>query len=168
MKKNKIIMGLYLMCISTFALSTNVDFERHGFNIEQTVYKIPVAKDVSAEDVQISILSKGQELNMKFVGHQPLSKELDARGVAGGQIDIFQFCNPMQARKMIDHNPIFVAYMPCRIALVEDKQGKLWLMMVNLDMLINNAELTNDIKKMAVEISDSLKIIIEAAAEGDF
>jgi hypothetical protein len=41
-------------------------------------------------------------------------------------------------------------------------------MMVNLDMLINNAELTNDIKKMAVEISDSLKIIIEAAAEGDF
>ena len=112
-------------------------------------------------------MSKGAELNMKFVGHQPLSKELTARGVDGGQVDIYQFCNPMDARKMIDYNPIFVAYMPCRVAMVEDQDGQLWLMMVNLDMLINNTKLPVELKAMADEISNKLKLLIENAKEGE-
>lgn len=147
---------------------TPLDFAQHGFNIEQTVYKIPVSEDVTAEDVHESIMSKGAEMNMKFVGHQPLSKELDARGIPGGQVDIYQFCNPMDARKMIDHNPIFIAYMPCRIAMVEDNKGQLWLMMVNLDMLINNTSLTPAIKDMADVISGKLKQIIDFAKDGEF
>ena len=61
---------------------------------------------------------------MKSVGHQPLSKELAARGVESGRLEIFQFCNPNDAHVMVTHNPIFAAYMPCRIALVEDSEGK--------------------------------------------
>ena len=158
--------------LSIFAFTANaekpLDFAKHGFAIEQTVYKVPVDQGVSAEDVHLTILSRGNELNMKFVGHQPLSKELDARGVQGGQVDIYQFCNPMDARKMIDFNPVFVAYMPCRIALVGDDEGQLWLMMLDLDMLINNTPLTPEIKEMAITISNKLKSIIESAKEGDF
>ena len=69
---------------------------------------------------------------------------------------------------MIDFNPIFVAYMPCRIAMVEDEDGQLWLMMVNLDMLINNTTLPNEIKIMADDISRKLKSIIGFAKEGEF
>jgi uncharacterized protein (DUF302 family) len=149
-------------------MSKGMDFSEYGFSIEQTVYKVPVEKGITASDVHESIMSKGAELNMKFVGHQPLSKELDARGVEGGQVDIYQFCNPMDARKMIDFNPIFVAYMPCRIAMVEDEDGQLWLMMVNLDMLINNTTLPKEIKIMADDISRKLKSIIGFAKEGEF
>jgi uncharacterized protein (DUF302 family) len=163
-------LAVFLMAISTvaFSKSSTLNFEDHGFAIEQTVYKVPVDEGVTAEEVHDSIMNKGAELNMKFVGHQPLSKELDARGVVGGQVDIYQFCNPMDARKMIDFNPIFVAYMPCRIALVEDKDNRLWLMMVNLDMLINNTSLTPDIKEMANGISNKLKTLIDFAREGEF
>lgn len=168
--KVKKLFAILLMATSTVALSKSppLNFEAHGFAIEQTVYKVPVDEGVTAEEVHDSIMNKGAELNMKFVGHQPLSKELKARGVAGGQVDIYQFCNPMDARKMIDFNPIFVAYMPCRIALVEDKDNRLWLMMVNLDMLINNTSLTPDIKEMANGISNKLKTLIDFAREGEF
>jgi uncharacterized protein (DUF302 family) len=165
MKKLAVI---FMMMISATVMSKGMDFSEYGFSIEQTVYKVPVEKGITASDVHESIMSKGAELNMKFVGHQPLSKELDARGVEGGQVDIYQFCNPMDARKMIDFNPIFVAYMPCRIAMVEDEDGQLWLMMVNLDMLINNTTLPKEIKIMADDISRKLKSIIGFAKEGEF
>jgi uncharacterized protein (DUF302 family) len=172
-KGNTMIKLITTLVIATLTFSTHakeetLDFAQHGFAIEQTVYKVPVSEGVTAEDVHMTILSRGNELNMKFVGHQPLSKELDARGVVGGQVDIYQFCNPMDARKMIDFNPVFVAYMPCRIAMVEDAEGKLWLMMLDLDMLINNTPLTPEISAMANTISDKLKQIIESAREGDF
>lgn len=168
----KKIKAMFLaLAVSTVATATTAEeklkFEDFGFNISQTVYKVPVDEGVDAEDVHDSIMSKGAELNMKFVGHQPLSKELAARGVDGGQVDIYQFCNPMDARKMIDYNPIFVAYMPCRVAMVEDAKGKLWLMMVNLDMLINNTKLTPELKLMANDISDKLKLLIENAQKGE-
>lgn len=144
-----------------------LDFNQYRFDIEQTVYKIPVSPDITPEEVHESILSKGMELNMKFVGHQALSKELLARGVESGQVDIYQFCNPLDARKMIDFNPIFIAYMPCRIAMVEDKDGALWLMMVNLDMLINNTDLTPEVRKIAGVINGKLKTIIDHAKDGE-
>jgi uncharacterized protein (DUF302 family) len=170
MKKIKalfIALTVGMLATTVTAEEKKLKFEDFGFSIAQTVYKVPVSEGVSAEDVHDSIMSKGAELNMKFVGHQPLSKELTARGVDGGQVDIYQFCNPMDARKMIDYNPIFVAYMPCRVAMVEDKDGQLWLMMVNLDMLINNTKLPAELKAMADEISNKLKLLIENAKEGE-
>lgn len=138
------------------------------FNIEQTVSRVAVQDGLSAEDVAESLKSKAITLNMKFVAHQPVSKELHARGVESGVLEIFQFCNPGDARKMVDYNPIFAAYMPCRIALVEDKDGKLWLMMINLDMLINATALPDDIREIADNVNNTLKAIMQAGAEGEF
>ena len=69
---------------------------------------------------------------------------------------------------MVQFNPIFAAYMPCRIALVEDREGKLWVMMLNLDMLINNAPLTPELKEIAMRVNDTLTQIMTAAATGEF
>lgn len=139
-----------------------------SFAIEQTVVKQQLAEDVSADDAIDALQSKAIELNMKFVAHQPLSKELEARGVESGRLEIFQFCNPMDANKMVEFNPIFAAYMPCRIALVEDQEGKMWLMMLNLDMLINNTPLPDDLKAVANNINSILTQIMEAGATGEF
>ncbi len=138
------------------------------FNIEQTVVKVPVAEDLSVEDIRDSMQSKASELNMKFVAHQPVWQELKARGVESGVLEIFQFCNPGDAKEMVDYNPIFAAYMPCRIALVEDREGQLWLMMINLDMLINTTPLPPKQKAIAERINRTLNTILKAAAEGDF
>jgi uncharacterized protein (DUF302 family) len=142
--------------------------EAMTFDIEQTVVKQPLAEGVTADDAIDALQSKAVELNMKFVAHQPLSKELEARGVETGRLEIFQFCNPMDAHEMVKFNPIFAAYMPCRIALVEDQDGKLWLMMLNLDMLINNTPLPDDLRQIAENVNNTLMKIMNSAAAGEF
>ena len=139
-----------------------------SFDINQTVVKQALAEGVSADDAIEAMKSKAVELNMKFVAHQPLSKELEARGVETGRLEIFQFCNPMDAHQMVLYNPIFAAYMPCRIALVEDQQGQLWVMMLNLDVLINNTPLPPELKEVANRVNDTLTQILHAAATGEF
>lgn len=137
-------------------------------DISQTVTKVQLADGVSPDDAIDGLRSRALTLNMKFVAHQPLSKELNSRGIDSGRLEIFQFCNPEDAHKMVQHNPIFAAYMPCRIALVEDGEGKFWLMMINLDMLINNTELPPKLNKIANEINSKLLEIMNAGANGAF
>jgi uncharacterized protein (DUF302 family) len=139
-----------------------------AFDISQTVLKMPLAEGVSPDDAIDSLRSKAVEYNIKLVAHQPLSQELAARGVESGRLEIFQFCNPGDAHKMVEYNPIFAAYMPCRIALVEDDEGQIWLMMMNLDMLINNTPLPPDLEQVAKNVNNTLKNIMSAAANGEF
>lgn len=139
-----------------------------NIDIAQTVVKMPLAEGVSVDEAIQFLQSKAAELNMKIVAHQPVSQELKARGIDSGPMHIFQFCNPEDAYKMVQHNALFAAYMPCRIALVEDADGKVWLMMLNLDILINNAPLTPELKEMAVRINDNLLKIMEAGATAGF
>ena len=139
-----------------------------AFDIEQSVIKQELAEGVTADDAIDAMQSKAAELNMKIVAHQPLSKELEARGIDSGRLEIFQFCNPEDAHEMVRFNPIFAAYMPCRIALVEDTEGRLWVMMLNLDMLINSTPLPPEIHDIAVRVNETLTTIINAAATGEF
>lgn len=136
--------------------------------IEQQLHKVPLAKGIKPEDAIQAIKSRAIDLNMKLVSHQPLSAELKARGVDSRRIDIFQFCNPYDARVMVNFNPIFAAYMPCKIALVEDKNKQHWLLMISLDVVINKSPLPLVVKKTAERVNDTLKKILRAGATGEF
>jgi uncharacterized protein (DUF302 family) len=170
----KTLLALSWLCIATGAQAgiKNPPPKPVTFDINQTVIKQQLAEDVTPDDAIEALKSKAVELNMKFVAHQPLSqplsKELQARGVESGRLEIFQFCNPMDAYEMVKYNPIFAAYMPCRIALVEDTEGKVWLMMLNLDMLINNSPLPPKLREIAERVNDTLIQILEAGATGEF
>lgn len=163
-----IILALSITATGLSAADKLAPTAAQSFDINQTVIKMPLADDVSADDAIDALQSKSVELNMKFVAHQPLSKELEARGVETGRLEIFQFCNPMDAHEMVKYNPIFAAYMPCRIALVEDQDGKQWLMMLNLDMLINNTPLPPELREIAERVNNTLTQIMEAGASGEF
>lgn len=102
---------------------------------------MPLDEGVSIEDAILAMESKAAELNLKLVGRQDVSKELQTRGVETPYLSILQFCDPMDARTMIVSNPIFASYMPCRIALVEDQEKIPMLMMLNFDMLIGTSEM---------------------------
>ncbi len=58
--------------------------------------------------------------------------------------------------------------MPCRIALVEDSKGRMWLEMLNLDMVINNANLPAKLEGIAIETNGVMLDILTAGATGDF
>ena len=137
-------------------------------SVTQTVLKMALKKGISAEDAIEAMLSKAAAANMKNVGHQPVSKELKARGIDSPRLEIFQFCNPEDAIKMVKYNTLFAAYMPCRIALVEDAKGILWLEMLNLDMLINSVALPPELNQIAIETNGVMLDILTAGATGEF
>lgn len=134
--------------------------------VEQTVLKMPLAPGVSPEDASMSINLKAEELNMKKVGYLPVSDELKARGLKSQHLEIFQFCNPEDAMKMVTFNTLYAAYMPCRIALVEDSKGQYWLQMLNLDMVISKYQLPEDLRRIAITINGQMLEIITAGSQG--
>lgn len=137
-------------------------------NITQTVARMELKPGVSHQDAAEAMRSKAVELNLKLVGQQEVSKELAARGVESPHLSIYQFCDPMDARTMIISNPIFSSYMPCRISMVEDQQGKTWLMMLNLDMLIDSQLLPQDIVTTAIRVNQQMLDVMVAGATGEF
>jgi len=165
--KNQISKVLVICFLSVFFSAAQAAKEEVHV-IEQQLYKLPLAKGVKPKDAIDAIRSKAIDLNMKLVSHQPLSAELKARGVDSRRIEIFQFCNPYDARVMVNHNPIYAAYMPCKIALVEDARGQHWLMMISLDMVINKNPLPLVVKKTAERVNNTLKKILRAGASGQF
>jgi len=138
------------------------------YEIGQTVLKISLKPGVSPEDAISSMMAKAVELNMRMVGHLHVSDEMRARGVDARRLEILQFCNPEDAVKMVEHNPIYAAYMPCRIAMVEDEKGIVWLMMLNLDMIINKFPLPEDLRTLAITVNGQMLNIITAGSTGDF
>ncbi len=140
----------------------------HVFAVAQTVLKMPLKEGVTAEDARQAMLSKAAEVNLKMVGNQMVHEEVRARGIETGILEIYQFCDPEDAVKMVRFNPLYAAYMPCRVALVEDADNKLWLTMINLDFLIENVPLPEDLRTIAININGKMLEIISAASTGEF
>ena len=67
---------------------------------------------------------------------------------------------------MIAANPLMIAFVPRRIAILEDAQGKRWIitMMINSDMIRSMPE---DTQKDAKRIIEAMKDIMLAASIGD-
>ena len=137
--------------------------------------KMPVAEDVSFDDAVESMKLRANEINFKFVGHSPLWKDIAAiTGEDTPRVEIFNFCDAMVARKVLDYAPEFIVFIPCRIALLEDAAGKLWVM--TLDWNVNwlnlaqnpNSVLDKELREEAVRIREGIRYIMEGAATGDF
>ncbi|MES9904336.1 MAG: DUF302 domain-containing protein, partial [Sedimenticola sp.] len=114
-----------------------------------TVWKVPVAEGMSAEEVEEAMKLVANELNMANVGELPLSLDVAAKiGKDYRFVKIYMFCDSLTAAKMLDYDDTYSAYLPCRITLIEDKTGKLWLMALNMDLMIyGGAPLPTDLKE---------------------
>jgi uncharacterized protein (DUF302 family) len=138
------------------------------FDIAHSVLKMEIAEGVTADAAAEAMLSKAAEINMKLVGRQDVGGELKARGIDSPILQILQFCNPEDAIKMVQFNTIYAAYMPCRIALVQDAAGKIWLEMLNLDMIIQAYPLPPELQALALNVNGQMLDIITAGATGEF
>jgi len=141
-----------------------------GNGAEATVWKVPVAKDLSAEDVEDAMKSVANEHNFKNVGELPLSEQVAAMTGEDQRFwKIYMFCDPLTAAKMVDYSDAFSAYLPCRIALVEDKTGQLWLYTLNMDMMIHGgAKLPDELYEEATRVKEIILEIMNRGAAGDF
>ena len=132
------------------------------------VIKRPLEPGIGFDEAVQSMKLRANTLNFKLVAELPLSKQVEATtGKPQRRMEIFQFCDAVTAKSMVEVNIEFAAYLPCRIALIEDAQGKGWLVMVNLDEILGQYKLAPDMVKLAKSVRDSLLSIMDAGVKGD-
>jgi len=141
-----------------------------GNAAEATVWKIPVADGLSVQDVEDTMKFVANEHNIKNVGELPLSEQVAAMTGEDQRFwKIYMFCNPLTAAKMINYSDAFSAYLPCRVSLVEDLEGKLWIYSLNMDMMIHGgASLPPELFDEANSIKETILDIMNRGAEGEF
>ena len=141
-----------------------------GNSAEATVWKVPVEEGLSWEEVEETMRFVANEHNIKNVGELPLSKQVEAMtGESYRFLKIYMFCNALTAAKMLEYNDAYSAYLPCRISMVEDKQGKLWLYSLNMDaMIYGGLPLPAELKEEAQNVKRIIQDIMNRGAAGDF
>lgn len=133
------------------------------------VVKMPLDEGVSIADAVESMKLRANQRNIKLVGRFALHKEFAARSEEEyPYVEVFQFCDPDVAMRLLRGHPDFVAHMPCRIALYQDQAGRGWLVALNLDLVIHGGRaLPPEVRREAIAIKDGLLDIMVAGAAGD-
>lgn len=141
-----------------------------GNAAEAMVWKVPVEEGLSADEVEETMRFVANEHNIKNVGELPLSGQIEAMsGNKSRFLKIYMFCNALTAAQMLDYSDAYSAFLPCRISMVEDKQGKLWLYSLNMDAMIYGGKpLPKALKEEAEGVKEILLDIMNRGAAGDF
>lgn len=143
--------------------------EAEGDIAVATTWVRKVKPGLGQKDIEEILSMVAIERNMREVGTLPLSKELEARtGTKQPLLIIYNYCSPTIARTMADFSPAMAAYMPCRISLVEQKDG-LYLYTLNMDMMVKmGRKLPSPLKEEAKSVRDTIYEMMERASKGEF
>ena len=166
--KNLLITTLFLLGLSFTAYGEElVELSDNCEDAQMNMIKCKLADGVSADDAIDSMKLRANMLNFKLVGHMPLSEQVAAMGGKSTRMEIFQFCDAMIAAQMVKFSLAFAGYLPCRISLIEDKDGVFWLITLNMDKTMSDATLPKELQGLGLQVRNNIYSIITAGAEGD-
>lgn len=143
--------------------------------IAMMAMKYPAKEGLSYDDVVEAMKTKANELNFKFVGHSPLWRDVVA--ISGKtdtpRVEFFSFCDAMVARELLDLSLEFAIFLPCRVAVVEDANKKIWLLTLDwdvrwLDTSKNPNQMSQSLRSKAIMIREAIDKIMRAGASGEF
>ncbi len=137
--------------------------------------KKKVAEGIEFDEVVEAMLLKANEVNFKNVGHNQFWRDASAiTGYPSLRVEILQFCDAVVGRRMLDFSPEFSIFIPCRITVMEDANGDIWLMTLDWDVswLANawhpESELSEQLKEDALRIRDAMETIMHAGANAEW
>lgn len=134
------------------------------------MWSVPVEEGLSPEEVVESLKSLATARNFLFVGESPFYKQVQAlTGEEYRYVNFLSFCDARIGKLMLEYHDQYSGFMPCRIALVEDTAGRLWLHTMNMDLMVHGGrELPPELKQGALRVRDTIREMMEGAARGDF
>ncbi len=167
MKKIQIIFTLLLASLMQSAIAADPKAEISYTNVKLQIARIQIQDSVSFDDAVESLKLRANQHNLKFVGANQLYKEIESlTGKPAKRMEIFNFCDGLTANKMLAADPLMIAFMPCRIAIIEDKTGKRWVISMMMDLKMIQA-MPEDTRKSAEKVMTAMKDMMVAASKGD-
>jgi uncharacterized protein (DUF302 family) len=134
------------------------------------MWEVPVQEGLMVDEVIESMRSLATTHNLLYVGESPFYRQIEAiTGEDYRYVNFLSFCDARVGRMMLEYRDHYSGFMPCRIALVEDRAGHLRLYSMNLDLMIHGGKrLPPDLKAEATRVRDTILKIMEGAAVGEF
>lgn len=141
--------------------------------IGMMVAKKKAVDGISFDEVIESMDLRANLLNMKKVGHNTPSAVIEATtGEPTPRLEMVSYCDIPTMRTILDYVPEFSVFVPCRISVLEDANGDIWLMTLDwdvrwLDTAPNPNRISPELREAAIYVRESLESIMEAGANGD-
>lgn len=172
---NKLIATLMLSAIFSVAVAgSKTDIATPPFDkaiaqqmIGNSIQRFEIAEGVSVDDAVQSMTLRANMMNFKLVADLPLSEQVQAMGQDANYMRILAFCDALIAKKMVEYDIIFAGFLPCRIAVLEDGDGKGWIVTMNMDMMLHAVDLPEDLQPLAKKVRDTIYSIVDAGVNGD-
>jgi uncharacterized protein (DUF302 family) len=137
-------------------------------------HKYKAKPGLKFDDVLESMFLAANKLNFKYVGSNLMWKDFKAvlNDQEAPRIEVHSFCDIKVGRDLLKISPEFLVFLPCRIAVMEDANKDIWVMMLDWSMdwvagYQGSLGITDDLAKGALDIRDKMDQIMKAAANGD-
>ena len=164
----------FTLCASPLPAAEKKGIETPAFDktvarqmVQNSIQKFAIADGVSVDDAVASMQLRSNMLNFKLVADLPLSEQVEAMGQEANYMRILAFCDALIAKKMVEHDAIFAGFLPCRIAVLKDSEGKGWIVTMNMDMMLHAVDLPEDLQPLAKQVRDTIYSIVDAGVNGD-
>ncbi len=168
-QQEKVQMMQMMLPIMTFFLRMDMADAMNYF-----ARKYKAKEGLKFDEVKESLFLRANQLNFKFVGENLMWK--DFRAVLGDEeaprIEVYSFCDIAVGRDLLKVAPEFIVFLPCRIAIMEDADKNIWVLMLdwNMDWVAGferQLGITDELWKGAIEINRKMDEIMRAAAAGE-
>jgi uncharacterized protein (DUF302 family) len=129
---------------------------------------------LSFDEVRDSLFLRANQVNVKKVGENLMWKDFHVvlEDMNAPRIEVYSFCDIAVARELLQISPEFLVFLPCRVAIMEDGNKEIWVMMLDwsLDWVKGYEKqlgLTQELVKGAVDLNQRIDDMMRAAANGD-
>jgi len=141
--------------------------------IAMIVTKKKVAEGISFDEVMESMDVRANSLNMKKVGHNTPYKVMEQiSGKKVPRLEIVSYCDVPVMFAIVNYVPEFSAFVPCRITVLTDAKGQIWITSLDwdvrwLDTSPNPNKISPELRKNAIKVRENIESIMDAGANGD-
>ena len=136
-------------------------------------HKMPAREGLSVDQVAQAVIARAERHGFLLVNRYRMWQELEARTGATGtpKMEVISICDPLISRAWMDYAPEMALFVPPRIAILEDRDGRVWLMMLDWDMhwldTAAHAGFDPGLRQQGLERREMLEDILRAGANGE-
>lgn len=128
---------------------------------------------ISFDEVVESMMLRANQVNLKFVGSNLMWKEFQATlgDTHAPRVEVFSFCDIALGRDLLKVIPEMVVFMPCRIAVMEDADKTIWVLMLDwdvtgLELAGKQIGMTPELRRSFLEIREKMEDVMRSGAGG--
>jgi hypothetical protein len=147
------------------AVLTTGDPAKGMIRKKQLIVPEGVSKEEAFETAIETMDEIASEYGMEKVDAKTMPRDGKLFRNGGLLTHIRAYCSPSIADKFLSHSGEFIGFMPCRIGIVENEKGEIWIYTMSMELMINGGHpLPKDLLELANEVRTAMYRMLEEGA----